>query len=188
MRYFINFTASSLLFTILIHSVYFCNVLSAPAKNGKPVLAIVPAAWHAPVHYSAYIHQLRSAGYATVTERLPSCGSPNPRAQSVAVDAAFIRERLLMPAISAGKEVVVIMHSYSGGPGAMAAEGLSVAERHAAGQVGGVVGLIFISAFIAEEGQTLVSGGGFAPWVIEHVSDLPHLFVLFLHGDDCGQS
>ncbi|KAI4244337.1 MAG: hypothetical protein L6R40_003063 [Gallowayella cf. fulva] len=69
-----------------------------------------------------------------------------------------------MPAISAGKEVVVIMHSYSGGPGAMAAEGLSVAERHAAGQVGGVVGLIFISAFIAEEGQTLVSGGGFAPW------------------------
>ncbi|KAL8765573.1 MAG: hypothetical protein Q9209_007404 [Squamulea sp. 1 TL-2023] len=72
--------------------------------------------------------------------------------------------------MDAGKEIVVIMHSYSGGPGAMAAEGLSLAERRAAGRIGGIVGLIFISAFIAKDGQTLVSGSGgqLAPWVIEH--------------------
>lgn len=77
-----------------------------------------------------------------------------------------------MPAINAGREVVLIMHSYSGGPGAEAAKGLSLAERRAAGQPSGIIGLIFIAAFVAEEGQTLLSSGGgkFAPWVIEYVS------------------
>ncbi|KAL8964686.1 MAG: hypothetical protein Q9183_004278 [Haloplaca sp. 2 TL-2023] len=48
--------------------------------------------------------------------------------------------------------------------------GLSLAERRRAGQPGGVVGLIYISAFLAFEGQSLVSGSGgqLAPWVIEH--------------------
>lgn len=75
-----------------------------------------------------------------------------------------------MPAINAGREVVLIMHSYSGGPGAEAAKGLSLAERRAAGRPGGIIGLIFIAAFVAEEGQTLLSSGGgkFAPWVIEY--------------------
>ena len=50
-----------------------------------------------------------------------------------------------------GKEVVLVMHSYSGGPGAMAASGLSIAERHAAGQTGGIIRLVFIAAFLAGE-------------------------------------
>ena len=144
--------------------------------SGKPILAIIPAAWHSPWHYGPYIDQLRSAGYTSVSERLSSCDSLHPRDQSVATDADFIRTRLLMPAIEAGREVVVIMHSYSGGPGSVAAKGLSVADRRAAGRSGGVLGLIFISAFVAHEGQTLVSGSGgqLAPWVIEHVSILTH--------------
>ncbi|KAL8963663.1 MAG: hypothetical protein Q9193_000107 [Seirophora villosa] len=75
-----------------------------------------------------------------------------------------------MPSINAGKEVVVIMHSYSGGPGAVAAKDLSIAARRAAGRPGGIIGLIFISAFLAEEGQSLVSGSGgvLAPWVIQY--------------------
>ncbi|KAL9583413.1 MAG: hypothetical protein Q9212_002720 [Teloschistes hypoglaucus] len=61
------------------------------------------------------------------------------------------------------------MHSYSGGPGSMAAKGLSVAERRNRGQPGGIVGLIFLAAFVAHDGQTLVSGSGgqLSPWVIE---------------------
>ncbi|KAL9042702.1 MAG: hypothetical protein Q9180_000404 [Flavoplaca navasiana] len=139
-------------------------------NNDKPILAIIPAAWHSPIHYSSYIDQLRSRGYTSVSERLPSCDSPNPKAQSVSTDAAFIRQRLLRPAIEAGKEIVVIMHSYSGGPGSVAAKGLSVDDRRAEGKEGGVIGLIYISAFVAQQGQTLVSGSGgrLAPWVVEH--------------------
>ncbi len=175
MRYFISSPFTSLLVSILT-LVLFRAVSSTPVNNGKPILVIIPAAWHSPWHYGTYIDQLRSAGYTSVSERLPSCNSPNPRDQSVATDADFIRARLLMPAIEAGREVVVIMHSYSGGPGSVAAKGLSVADRRAAGRSGGVLGLIFISAFVAHEGQTLVSGSGgqLAPWVIEHVSILTH--------------
>ena len=55
----------------------------------------------------------------------------------------------------------------------MAAKGLSKADRQAAGLLGGIIGLIFISAFVAEEGKTLLDGsdGKFAPWVIEYVSN-----------------
>ena len=81
-----------------------------------------------------------------------------------------------MPYINSGREVVVIMHSYSGGPGAMAAKGLSVAERQATGKLGGVIGLIFVSAWIAQEGETFTtgSGGRLSPWVIENVSTYYH--------------
>ena len=145
---------------------------STAVSARKPIIALIPAAWHSPVHYNQYTDQLRLAGYDTVSYRLPSCGSANPKAQSVAADAFFINRNLLMPSINAGKEVVLVMHSYGGGPGAVAAKGLSLAERRAAGKSGGIVGLIFICAFVAKEGQSLLSGSGgkFAPWVIEYVS------------------
>lgn len=154
--------------------------------DNKPVVVLAPAAWHLPVHYAEYFKQLNVAGYSTVSQRLPSCDSPFPRDQSVAADAAFIGRNLLMPSINAGKRVVLVMHSYSGGPGAMAAKGLSVAERSAAGKPGGIIGLIFIAAFIAKEGQSLLSGGGgkFAPWVIEYVRMGP-LTILFVIADQC---
>ncbi|KAL8952678.1 MAG: hypothetical protein Q9222_001415 [Ikaeria aurantiellina] len=85
------------------------------------------------------------------------------------MDPVFMRERLLIPAIEADRGVVVIMHSYSGGPGSVAAKVLGVAECRAAGNVGGVIGLIYISTFVGREGQTLVSGSGrqLAPGVID---------------------
>lgn len=151
------------------------HIFSSPTVPNvdRPIIAIAPAAWHSPVHYAEFTNQLRLAGYRSVTQRLPSCDSSDPKAQSVAVDAAFIKSNLLMPSINAGLKVVLVVHSYSGGPGAVAAKGLSLPERRAAGKPGGIIGLIFINAFIAREGQSLLSGGGgkYAPWVIEYVSN-----------------
>ncbi|KAL8873938.1 MAG: hypothetical protein Q9174_000657 [Haloplaca sp. 1 TL-2023] len=114
--------------------------------------------------------QLRKAGYAIATERLLSVNSADPIAQSIANDAAFIRERLMMPYINSRREVVVVMHSYSGGPGAMAAKGHSIAERKATGKPGGVIGLIFVSAWVAKEGESFTSrsGGQLYPWIIKN--------------------
>ena len=141
-------------------------------------MVLVPAGWHSPAHYQEFTERLNVAGFDTVTQRLPSCDSLDPNEQSVATDAAFIRNTLLLPSINAGEDVVVIMHSYGGGPGAVAAKGLSKADRQAAGLTGGIIGLIFVSAFVAGEGQTLLdgSGGKFAPWVIEYVSNLLQRF------------
>lgn len=48
----------------------------------------------------------------------------------------------------------MVMHSYAGNPGSGAAYGLSVEEREEAGLKGGVVGLIYMAAFMVPSGQS----------------------------------
>ena len=137
-----------------------------------PTIVLVPGAWHSPVHYQFLFSQLETFGYPIVSRPLPSCDSPHPRAESVAGDAKYIRESLLLPLISAGKEIVLVMHSYGGCPGSTAAAGLSKAAQTAAGKPGGIIGLIFMCGFIAHEGDSLLStlpGEKFNPWVVEYV-------------------
>ena len=138
-----------------------------------PTLVLVPGAWHSPIHYSLLLAEIEKAGYPTSSARSPSCGSTDPYSQSVVGDAAFIRQNLLLPLINAGKDIVLVMHSYGGCPGAMAAKGLSKAEMPAASRKGGIIGLIFICAFVAQEGQTLIGslpGKKLDPWVVDYVS------------------
>lgn len=51
--------------------------------------------------------------------------------------------------------MVLLMHSYGGSPGNGSAVGLSKEERERDGKKGGVVGLVFVSAYVAKEGQTI---------------------------------
>ena len=144
-----------------------------PLKNpGNPTVVLVPGAWHSPEHYFRLVDLFEQAGYDTISHRNPSCNSLNPNAESAANDAAFIRNQVLMPLLDAGKTVILAMHSYGGIPGAAAAKGLSETERIAARRPGGIVGLIFISAVLAHDGQSLLSilpGQKFDPWVIQEV-------------------
>lgn len=50
--------------------------------------------------------------------------------------------------------MVLLMHSYGGIPGNGSAVGLSKKEREGKGEKGGVVGLVFVSSYVAREGQT----------------------------------
>lgn len=135
----------------------------------KPTVILVPGAWHTPRHYEKLLELLRTAGFTTVSKQLPSVGSDQPTEQTVASDAAFIRESLLLPELDRGQDVILIMHSYGGSPGSAAAKGLSKAERLASGQKGGIVGLVFICAFLANEGDSLQSklpGQKLDPWCL----------------------
>ncbi|CAF9938580.1 MAG: hypothetical protein HETSPECPRED_001121 [Heterodermia speciosa] len=143
----------------------------AGAGPQKPIIALVPGAWHSPIHYSELITLLGASGYQVVSKRNPSCDSINPNAQSVFSDAASIRRELLLPPINDGRDVILAMHSYGGCPGATAAKGLSKAELAARGRPGGIIGLLFICAFVAKEGDSLLSvlpGKVFDPWVISY--------------------
>ncbi|KAK4232694.1 Alpha/beta hydrolase fold-1 [Achaetomium macrosporum] len=136
-----------------------------------PTIVLVPGAWHSPQHYTPLIDALKAQKYEVVSERLPSVGSSTPLDQSVAKDSAFIKNALLLPVINGGKDVLLLMHSYGGCPGADAAKDLSKAERQAAGKKGGIVGLVFMCAFVASEGASLKSslpGGVYDPWVIQN--------------------
>jgi hypothetical protein len=143
----------------------------------KPTLFLVPGAYHTPTAYTHLVPHLNRFGYPTATVSLPSVASLTPKAESVAKDTASILSTLL-PLLDAGTDVVLIAHSYGGLPGGSAATGLMRPQREKEGKKGGIVAQIYIAAFVALEGQSLLglNGGKHAPWVLEDVRLLsPHL-------------
>ncbi|CAF9938584.1 MAG: hypothetical protein HETSPECPRED_001123 [Heterodermia speciosa] len=82
-------------------------------------------------------------------------------------DVDALEGALLYPLIEQqGRDIVLYLHSYAGFPGSVAIAGYSKAERLAAGKPGGILGLIYQSAFISNPGDTLLQmiGGNYAPW------------------------
>lgn len=155
--------------TVLFPFLSFLSlVVSRGHGSTKPTVVLVPGAWHSPVHYSLVTNLLNQKGYQVVSQRLPSVNSSTPKLISVTTDADFIRNEMILPLLDQGKDILLIAHSYGGSPGAAAAYGLSKAERTAAGENGGIIGLIFIAAFLAETGLSVLAalGGQFSPFVV----------------------
>ncbi|KAG7005883.1 hypothetical protein G7Y79_00017g042650 [Physcia stellaris] len=160
--------------------------------NDQPTIVLLTDAFHLPTAYSSLLQHLSHLGFPTATWRLPSVDSPTPRKQSVALDAIFIRHAILLPRINSGAEVVVLMHSYGGAPGSMAARGLSVEERRREGRRGGVLGMIFVCGVLVREGVTVrdvLGGGRFEEWIVRYKPahrqppNLPALAPEFFYND-----
>ncbi|KAL8845865.1 MAG: hypothetical protein Q9221_009002 [Calogaya cf. arnoldii] len=108
--------------------------------------------------------QLKEAGYETRTFGLVTVNQPKFNIQD---DAAALTGEVLLPLIEEqGKDIVLYLHSYAGFPGSSAIKGFSKTERLAAGKRGGILGLIYQSAFVPRPGDTLkqMIGGSYAPW------------------------
>ena len=127
-------------------------------------VVLVPGAFHHPSTMDIFSAQLQQKGYTTRTWRLKTVNKPNV---SVEEDSILLAEGLLKPLVLVnGEDVVLYLHSYAGFPGSTAIAGLSKAERSAKGLRGGILGLIYQSAFVPKEGNTLLQmiGGKYAPW------------------------
>ena len=134
----------------------------------KPNILIVPGAWHPSAAYHQFAEHLEISGYPTLTATLPSVGSSSPKAATCTEDADALRGQLLSLIESDGKDVLVLAHSYGGIPAAGAAYGLSKSSRRQEGKKGGVLGLIYLSAFVVPEGTSLLTylGGKHAPYLV----------------------
>ena len=124
----------------------------------KPTIVLIPGAWHSASCYDILLPHLHSAAYPTLPLTLPSVGA-NPAQKSLDPDVDHIRANVI-PLLDEGKDVVLAMHSYGGVPGASAMRGLSKQERKAAKLPGGVVALVYICAWMIEEGTTARDYGG----------------------------
>ena len=78
--------------------------------NTKPTVFIVPGGFHRPSAYSQLVTHLETAGFPTVTVRLPSLNSPNPKDATCARDTESVRETLISLIEPDGKDVVVLAH------------------------------------------------------------------------------
>lgn len=122
-----------------------------------PTIVLLPGAFHvhtAQVGLGDLCARVHESGYPVVATTMPSVNTANT---TVNDDVAFIREKILRPLIEDGKDVVLVMHSYSSLPGSAAIHDLSKRDRHALGIKGGIIGLVFLTALVPREGDSLYS-------------------------------
>ncbi|KAH8763615.1 Alpha/Beta hydrolase protein [Diaporthe sp. PMI_573] len=113
-------------------------------SSSKPVIVLVPGAWTPPTAYHKLTDILKSPPYNYTVVR-----------------------SALEPLVTAGREVVLVMHSYGGVVGSSASKDLTKKDRQAVGLPGGISHLFYISAYLLAKDQSawdvLVEAGGDTP-------------------------
>jgi pimeloyl-ACP methyl ester carboxylesterase len=122
----------------------------------KPVIILVHGAWHSPVHYRKLIEPLRTQGYTVLAPTNASVGIDDSVAGKTYIDDVKRIHEALLPHLDAGREAVMVCHSYGGIPGTASLEGQTVEERTARGLRGGVKEVLyFAAAAIPQRGMSL---------------------------------
>lgn len=141
--------------------------LAAPAKRDiLPTVVFTPGAWHGTWAFDTVRSQLEALGYPTEAVALPSVGSTNASV-GVAEDAAALAAEL-GTLTDAGKDVVMVCHSYGGVVASSAVEGFGYKDRSTAGLGdNGVIMLVYMTAFAAPAQTSLLDalGGEYLWWM-----------------------
>jgi pimeloyl-ACP methyl ester carboxylesterase len=116
----------------------------------KPVFVLLHGAWHTPQCWDSLVKELAKAGYDSIAPALPSSGS-TPPVPDWSADIQIIR-KTVSELVEKGRDVAVVMHSFSGMTGGTALEGLDRESRAASDLPGGVIRLIYVVAFLVPEG------------------------------------
>ena len=159
------------LFHILVLAVLVAT--SAMAAATKPTIVIVPGAWQLPNAWDEFRAVLARANHQSYHVALPSVGGTELPLTGLAEDVAAV-QHVVGGLADHGDEIILLCHSSGGVVGSNAVQGYDRATRQAAGKVGGVVRVVYLSAFMLPVGQSLMDmlGGQPLPWMIVDVSPL----------------
>ncbi|KAK1955642.1 alpha/beta-hydrolase [Colletotrichum sublineola] len=128
-----------------------------------PTVLFTPGAWHKPWVFDLVREDLAGRGYPTAAVALPSVGSTDVNA-GLEQDADAVRAEL-QGLVDAGREVVVVAHSYGGIPVANAVQGLNYKDRVAQNKTGGVLMIIYMASYAIPADESLSDGEGLQPWL-----------------------
>jgi pimeloyl-ACP methyl ester carboxylesterase len=144
------------------------SVMGDAARNPvKPVILLLHGAWHLPKHYERLISALRTeAGYQVYCPEIPSCNDAFPPNKTLDDDVRYARSAA-MDIMQTGRDLAVLMHSYGGVVGTNALAGLHQAREVDGRRSGRVVSLIYMTAFVPFEDESLAAmfGGQLPPWL-----------------------
>ena len=143
------------------------------ASEAKPTVLVVPGGWHGPIHFDPLKGVLSSHGFPFVVFLLPT-GGASPPDKDLYDDIAYISSQLEELVEKGGRDVIVIVHSYGGIPGSSAARPFVRKERAQQGKKGGVIGVLYISAWAMPTGKTVMDAieGMSVDWMIIDVLPL----------------
>ncbi|KAF2753372.1 alpha/beta-hydrolase [Pseudovirgaria hyperparasitica] len=132
--------------------------------TAKPTIIFVPGAWHLASGYDAVIAELKDAEYDAVKVELPSIGV-EPGLQTWEKDVESVRSAI-SKTVEAGKDAVLVAHSYGSMPANEAVKGFEKTARQEQGKSGGIISYVYCTAFVLPEGLSLIDalGGNDLPW------------------------
>ncbi|KAJ5891578.1 uncharacterized protein N7473_007806 [Penicillium subrubescens] len=157
----------------------------------KPTIVFAPGAWYPPTVFDGITKKLNEHGYNCHTIAFPSIQQATT-VQDLRPDIAAVRA-IVEPEVNAGREVIIVSHSWSGLPVASALDGLERSDLENAGKKGGVIKLVYLAAFIPQVGESLISafGGTPPPWYVLDEQNgtvtASDPFALFFHDVPNGQ-
>ncbi|KAK1974433.1 Alpha/beta hydrolase fold-1 [Colletotrichum cereale] len=128
-----------------------------------PTVLFTPGAWHKPWVFDRVRDDLAGRGYPTAAVALPSVGSADVNA-GLDQDTEAVRAEL-QGLIDAGRNVVVVAHSYGGVPVANAVKGLNYRDRVAQQKTGGVLMVIYMAAYAIPADESLSDSEELQPWL-----------------------
>ncbi|KAF7939178.1 uncharacterized protein EAE97_007259 [Botrytis byssoidea] len=121
----------------------------------KPTLILLSGSWHNPQNYLKLVSALSTYSYDLLIPSLPSMNGAQPPTADLYTDTDFVRS-YISDLVSQGKHIIVLMHSYGGQVGTNALTEFAVSTRKSQGLSGGVVHLLYISAFMMLEGESMM--------------------------------
>ncbi|KAE8372931.1 Alpha/beta hydrolase fold-1 [Aspergillus bertholletiae] len=117
----------------------------------NPTVLIIPGFWEGPAVFNSVSTLLTASNFKTEIATLPSTGTTSPGNPSLQDDVAAVRTHL-EKLVQQGDDVLLVVHSAGGFIGTDAMQGLDKKARQAEGLGGGVVGIVFVTAAVVEEG------------------------------------
>ena len=123
--------------------------------SNKPAIVIVHGAWHEPSHCALLHDSLEQADYEVTTCDVPSTGPKEPH-KDISQDIDTIQQAV-KSYIEKEMNVVLVMHSIAALAGCCAAKGIQPQDT-TDGE--GLISLVFICAFIVDEGVSVVIANG----------------------------
>ena len=116
---------------------------------------MIPASFTLVSFYTRTLEKLRDIGFEVIVHTLPSASRlPPQNAATLADDVAFFYG-VVKGLIGQGKDVVLVAHSYGGIVASELTRGLTKLERVKAGEKGGLVRLVFLTAVVPMVGESL---------------------------------
>ncbi|KAF4770551.1 hypothetical protein HAV15_012904 [Penicillium sp. str.  len=117
----------------------------------SPVFVFVPGAWHAADTFDVVRDLMQKRGLATEAISTPSVGAFPPD-KGLHADIEHTRA-VLKEMVEAGRQIVLVNHSYGGMVGAGAVEGLGYSQRCKVGLPGGVIMVVWMAAFVTPKAE-----------------------------------
>ena len=117
----------------------------------KPTILLVGGAWHPADCVKPLATALEGAGYPTLTLALPSVG-PSPSVKLGFRDDVGLVRSTASELVCDGNDIVAVLHSFGGGVGTEALQGLGKWASSTAG-IGVVRGLVYIASTVPKKGN-----------------------------------